>query len=231
MMAPEHRRLAAAFVGILAIGCATTSRKSVPPDLAGAQPRIDLAARPGEYRPVDRDILDALTARLRAGDGGASASAYQPRRLQILVLSGGGKFGAYTAGLLNGWSDAGCRPTFDVVTGVSTGSLVATFAFVGRAYDEQLRCLYTSLETRDVVRRKPLFALLWSDSAMSSKPLERLIADQVDERLVGEVAAAHACGRRLFVGTTDLDARRLAAWDMGAIASSPRPDRLALFRK
>ncbi len=231
MMAPEYRRLAAVVVCVCALGCAATSRKSVPADLVGAQPRIDLAARPGEYRPVDRDILDALTARLRAGDDNASASAYGSRRLQILVLSGGGKFGAYTAGLLNGWSDAGTRPTFDVVTGVSTGSLVATYAFIGKAYDEPLRCLYTSIETRDVVRRKPLFTLLWSDSAMSSKPLERLIADQVDERVLGEVAAAHACGRRLFVGTTDLDARRLAVWDMGAIASSPRPDRLALFRK
>lgn len=231
MIAPDHRRLAALGVCVFIAGCATTSRNSVPADLSRAQPRIDMAARPGEYRPVDREILHALTDRLRANDADTSSSAYQPRRLQILVLSGGGKFGAYTAGLLNGWSDAGTRPQFDVVTGVSTGSLVATLAFVGKSRDEQLRCLYTTLETRDVVRRKPLFALLWSDSAMSSKPLERLIADQVDERLLSEVAAAHSCGRRLFVGTTDLDARRLAVWDMGAIANSSRPDRLALFRK
>jgi hypothetical protein len=208
-------------------GCAGKSRTCVPPDLATAQQRIDLAARPGEYQPVDREELDALTARLRADDGPADPNQ---RKRHVLALSGGGKFGAYTAGVLNGWTAAGSRPAFDVVTGVSTGSLIATYAFLGPAYDAQLRCLYTTLDTRDVVRRRPKLAVVWSDAAYSSAPLARLIADEVDDRLLAEVATAHACGRRLFVGTTNLDARRLVIWDMGAIASGPRPDRLDLFR-
>src|SRR5262245_19747308 len=219
--------LAAAAASAALAGCAGKSRTCVPPALAVAEPRVDLAACPGEYRAVSGGELEALTARLK--DDGPPDPA-RPKK-HVLALSGGGKFGAYTAGVLNGWSASGCRPTFDVVTGVSTGSLVATYAFLGPAYDPRLRFLYTTLETRDVVRRRPALSVLWSDAAYSSAPLARLIADEVDAPLLARVAAAHAQGRRLFVGTTNLDTRRLVIWDMGAIASGPRPDRLDLFRQ
>jgi predicted acylesterase/phospholipase RssA len=61
----------------------------------------------------------------------------------ILALSGGGEHGAFGAGLLNGWSQSGQRPTFSIVTGISTGALMAPFAFLGSAYDQRLKALYT----------------------------------------------------------------------------------------
>jgi hypothetical protein len=58
--------------------------------------------------------------------------------LNILALSGGGADGAFGAGLLNGWTQRGNRPTFDIVTGVSTGALMASLAFLGPRYDGAL---------------------------------------------------------------------------------------------
>src|SRR3954470_6666449 len=59
-----------------------------------------------------------------------------------LVLSGGGENGAFSAGILKGWTAAGTRPDFAVVTGVSTGALIAPFAFAGSRYDEFLEQAY-----------------------------------------------------------------------------------------
>jgi hypothetical protein len=56
--------------------------------------------------------------------------------------------------------------------------------------------------------------------------LEQYITPQV----VAEVAAAHAAGRRLYVGTTNLDTRRLVIWDMGEIASRGTPEAVELYR-
>jgi hypothetical protein len=91
--------------------------------------------------------------------------------------------------------------------------------------------LYTSVSDRDIYRRRPAGALLWSDSAASSAPLKKLIDRGVDDDLLAAVARAHASGRRLYVGTTNIDTRRLVIWDMGAIASSGRPDAKELYRK
>ena len=135
------------------------------------------------------------------------------------------------AGVVCGWTSTGKRPTFDVVTGVSTGSLVSVYAFLGPEYDSRLQDLYTTMRTRDVIRRKPLLAAVWSNSMASSAPFARLIKEEMTEEKLTQVAAAHAQGRRLFVGTTNIDTRRLVIWDMGAIASSQRPDKLELFRE
>jgi hypothetical protein len=153
-----------------------------------------------------------------------------PRQIQVLVLSGGGKFGAYSAGLLNGWTRSGNRPAFEVVTGVSTGALIASYAFVGPKYDKRLEEVYTTITTRDVIRRRPLFGIA-NDGAYSSEPLAALIEREVTDCFLEEVRVAHAAGRRLFIGTTNLDTSRPVVWDMGAIAASGRPDRLHHFRQ
>jgi predicted acylesterase/phospholipase RssA len=158
-------------------------------------------------------------------------SGLETRRQNVLALSGGGTFGAYTAGVLNGWSATGQRPPFDVVTGISTGALAATYAFLGPEYDRRLCQLSTSITAADIYRRRPRLTVLWSDAVASSAPLARLLEGQIDATVLQAVAVAHAQGRRLYVGTTNLDTRRLVVWDMGAIASSGRPDALELYRK
>lgn len=146
----------------------------------------------------------------------------------MLAVSGGSANGAYGAGLLKGWSEEGSRPVFKVVTGVSTGAIIAPFAFLGKEYDDELEKLYTSLSTNKVMRPKGPFQALLGDSLATNRPLEKQIDEAVDKEILEKIAKEHRRGRRLFVGTTLLDAQRFVVWDMGAIAS--RGD-VKLFRK
>lgn len=148
----------------------------------------------------------------------------------IMAISGGGEDGAYGAGLLNGWSHTGTRPEFSVVTGVSTGALIAPFAFLGPAYDEQLAEVYTKTDFRDILTGNPV-AGLFRDGVYSTDPLRRMVAKYVDAALLAKVAEQHRRGRRLLVLTTNLDAQRPVMWDMGAIANSGNPRALELFRE
>src|SRR5262249_30347208 len=181
-----------------------------------------------EYRAIDPEVLRKLEARPPTG-AGPSVSARPARQLQILALSGGGKFGAYAVGVLNGWTQSGSRPCFDIVTGVSNGSLIPPFAIPGPHYSGHAHHRYTNLTTRDIVRRRPFYGVLGASSAYSSAPLARLIDREITDQLLAEVGAAHRAGRRLFVATTNLDTSRAVVWDMGAIAVSPRPDRREHF--
>ncbi|MCU0969996.1 MAG: patatin-like phospholipase family protein [Rubrivivax sp.] len=152
-----------------------------------------------------------------------------------LALSGGGANGAFGAGFLNGWTSAGTRPVFKIVTGVSTGALMAPFAFVGPDYDEALRLFYTTTRTRDIFELGSVFTLLRQaaagDSLADTRPLQLMIERHVDAQLLGRVAEAHRRGRRLYIGTVNLDAPSFVVWNMGLIATSGRADALDLFRK
>lgn len=156
-------------------------------------------------------------------------------RLSVLALSGGGADGAFGAGLLNGWSqiDGGPnrRPEFEIVTGVSVGALMAPMAFLGPEYDDQLRDIFLARQgTDDIFVLRVLAALGGALAVGDSDPLRELIADYVDEDLLAAIAEQHAAGRRLFVGTTNLDSRRPIVWNMGEIASSSSPQKVRLFR-
>ena len=140
-----------------------------------------------------------------------------------LALSGGGLNGAYGAGMLVGWTASGKRPQFTMVTGISTGSLIAPFAFLGSAYDRQLEEIYTKYSTDDLVKRRSLLGMVSQASAADVTPLKSVIAHYVDANLIAAVAAEHRKGRRLFVGTTNLDASRPVMWNIGAIANSSDP--------
>ena len=149
----------------------------------------------------------------------------------VLAISSGSDKGAFAAGYLTGWSESGHRPDFDLVTGVSTGALIAPFALLGRGEDPALRALYTGVTARQIFRGRALSGLLGGPSFADSRPLAALIARYVYARLVDRIAAAHRSGKRLLVMTTNLDAGRGMMWDMGAIAASGAPDRVALFRR
>ncbi|MEM7067722.1 MAG: patatin-like phospholipase family protein [Pseudomonadota bacterium] len=153
------------------------------------------------------------------------------RRQDFLVLSGGGAKGAFGAGLLNGWTTSGVRPEFSVVTGVSTGAIIAPFAFLGSKYDHLLTEFYTTYSTKDLVRIIGLGGVLGGSSAASSKPLERLIAKYVTPEVLRAVATEYQSGRYLLVGTTNLDAQRPVIWNMGEIARQGNEGALKLFRR
>ena len=151
--------------------------------------------------------------------------------VNFLALSGGGSDGAFGAGVLGGWTASGKRPEFDLVTGVSTGALTAPFAFLGPKYDPALKEVFTQSTTKDIAIAQPIRGLLGGDSLASNAPLAKVVAFYVNEGFLQEVAEQHRRGRRLLIGTTNLDAERPVIWDMGAIAVSGRPESLQLFRK
>jgi hypothetical protein len=148
-----------------------------------------------------------------------------------LAISGGGSDGAFGAGLLNGWSETGARPRFKIVTGVSTGALIAPFAFLGSDYDDELKASYTTIDASHIFEVRGMLPLLWSESVASTAPLRKLIGTYIDQKVLDAIAAEQKKGRRLLVASTDLDAEQPVIWDMGAIAASGKPDRLELFRK
>jgi hypothetical protein len=148
-----------------------------------------------------------------------------------LAISGGGEDGAFAAGVLVGWTAAGDRPEFSVVTGVSAGALVAPFAFLGPDYDEVLRLVSAELRAKDVYNERRLLKAIRSDAMATTEPLQALIARYVDEEVVEKIAAEYREGRGLNIGTANLDSMRPVIWRIGAIANSGHPEALSLIRK
>jgi predicted acylesterase/phospholipase RssA len=61
-------------------------------------------------------------------------------------------------------------------------------------------------------------------------PLRQIIDDLIEEAVLDKIAIEHNKGRRLFIGTTNLDAERPVIWNIGAIAARGEPGALQLIR-
>jgi predicted patatin/cPLA2 family phospholipase len=215
---------------VLLVGCGALLRQPAPTDLPPASFDGFGEIR---YYPVNAgfglpDLTDAY--RIETPDqyeiqpDGAVAYNY-------LALSGGGSAGAFGAGLLNGWTAKGDRPKFKVVTGVSTGALLSTFAFLGPDYDDEMKEAYTTIDASHIFIARSLLRLIWSESATDNKPFRDMIAKYVTEDVLDKVAEEYRKGRRIFIMSTDLDRELPVVWDLGAIASSNSPRRLDLYRQ
>ena len=220
------RRLIPTIVALIsAIALAACGTISRPEDSA-----IRLSAQ--VWRPVDGVRIRASdAARIEAMSADiASRFSATGQAPTILALSGGGANGAFGAGVMVGWSQTGERPTFTVVTGVSTGALASPFVFLGPTWDDELEAVYTGGRTQRLLKLSS-FAALVAPSLFSTRSLAGLVDDYVTPELLRQVAAEHAKGRRLFIVTTNLDAQEAVIWDMGLLASQGGPDALKLFRK
>jgi len=147
----------------------------------------------------------------------------------ILAISGGGSQGAYGCGILDGWNKHGDMPKFDVVTGISTGSIISSFVFLGGDNITKISKIYTSIETSDIYYYN-FFKIFGGSSITSTAPLKELIKKHITKELLEEVALEYKKGRRLYVGTTNIDSGGLVVWDMTAIAASNHLDKLQLYR-
>lgn len=139
------------------------------------------------------------------------------RPLRVLALSSGGASGAFGAGALAGLTRSGMRPEFTVVTGVSSGALVALFAFLGPSWDEEMTEIFTTGETDGLLQSRGLGAVFGS-SVYSGKPLRRLIERYADDAMIAAIAAEAAKGRLLLVATTEFESGESVIWDLGSIA-------------
>jgi Patatin-like phospholipase len=201
-------------------GCATTAR--LPAVTYAQAKQTDIFDIPDArfYVSEKKQILDLAVkaSQRRSQVRGASASRY------FLAISGGGDDGAFGAGLMVGWSDRRDRPVFDVVTGVSTGSLSAPFVFLGQKYDAQLKEIYTQTSAEDIfVRRPAVLATVAGDAIADSAPLRRMIARYLDQEMIQRIAEEYGKGRLLLILTTNLDQARPVIWNIGAIAASSNP--------
>ncbi|MCX7872222.1 MAG: patatin-like phospholipase family protein [Verrucomicrobiae bacterium] len=143
------------------------------------------------------------------------------KEINVLALSGGGDDGAYGAGFLCGLHVQKKLPRFKLVTGISTGALIAPYAFIGDHECIQiLSNSYTAVTPQSIFRFKSLFKMFRTDSVADTRPLKKLLDKYVTERMVQKIAKEHLKGRRLYIQTTSLDAQRPVIWDIGAIATN-----------
>jgi hypothetical protein len=226
-------RAAFAVLSTLALaGCITTGgvRDSAVPEAIA-----DIAAVPGalattvpatDAEPIrywgDEQLEEGKSFKFAPGPDGA---------VDFLSLSGGGINGAYGAGFLVGWTQTGKRPEFEVVTGISVGALIAPMAFLGPSYDGRLTEVFSSLASQKSPNLNFISAALGAPSIASNAPVLKAIRRLIDPATVMAIAVEHLKGRRLLIGTTNLDAERPVIWDIGAIAASNIPNRLDLIQQ
>ncbi|MBW6400711.1 patatin-like phospholipase family protein [Roseomonas sp. HJA6] len=230
---PSRRLLAGLLLALFALtGCGTINRLD-PPPLAATQTLPILGIDNARFWP-DSDTAPLIREidQLRARQTQVAGPRQPLPARNFLALSGGGDNGAFGAGLLVGWTASGRRPTFDVVTGISAGALIAPFAFLGPDYDPQLREVFTEVAPHDVIQMGSMIrAVLFGEALADTSPLYRLIATHVNAAMMAAIAAEYQRGRLLLIGTTNLDLGRPVLWNIGAIAASGHPQALELFRR
>ncbi len=228
------RALCAAVIASLTLhGCSTPSR--LAPEPAPLTAKAIVIDTPNARFYPDEQVTELYEEGIRSVQREMKAlNITDPSKLpqaNFLAVSGGGGDGAFGSGLLSGWTKAGTRPEFKLVTGVSTGALIAPFAFLGTAYDEQLKRVFTTTSAKDIYIERGFSGVLFNDALSDTTPLFNFISGYVNEEMLTAIAREYEKGRLLLIGTTNLDARRPVIWNMGAIAASGHPKALDLFRK
>jgi hypothetical protein len=211
-------RLSALFAALSLCACGSLPRPEGPLRIAPEHMQRVEDPRIGSQDSAALELLAREMARRISGPDGH----------QVLALSGGGANGAYGAGVIVGWTQRGDRPTFDIVTGVSTGALAAPFAFLGSDWDDELEAAYTDGRSQTLLSRRN-FAVFQAPSLFNASGLRNLVDHSVTPQLLAAIAAEHAKGRRLLVATTNLDTEETVIWDMGVLASQGEAA-LPLFR-
>jgi hypothetical protein len=214
-----NRLLGTALLGAALAACNPVNRE---PFTAEEQASASVAGVPDARFWADSE------AAARAADRLARAPF---KEFSYLALSGGGGDGAFGAGMLKGWTQSGKRPEFTVVSGVSTGALIAPFAFLGSAYDETLRDMYTGGYGITLVDSPDLINAVFGSGVFDSSRMLTLARQFVTDDVIAAIAREHRKGRRLLVLTTSLDTQRPVIWNMGAIAASGVPGSEELFRR
>jgi len=217
------RSIGMALAMLALAGCVSiSSRLPAVPAALTEQAGIPGSAIDADIRYWGDETAEMKAADLRdAGDGS----------IDYLTLSGGGINGAYGAGYLVGWTARGDRPQFEVVTGISVGAMIAPMAFLGPRYDSRLQAIFADLALQRSPALDFVSAVLGAPSIASNRPLINAIARLVDAQALDEIAVEHNKGRRLLIGTTNLDVERPVVWDIGAIAASAIPNKLRLVRQ
>jgi len=195
---PSPKRLVLCLIAIGALAlsaCSTLDRRSaVPPELRRSTSVLGIPNarffrdQPENIMAEQKRQLIREAKYLGVPRGGQFPEAY------ILSLSGGGDDGAFGAGLLVGWTAHGDRPKFKLVTGVSTGALIAPFAFLGSEYDDALTDVYTNVHQSDIFIKRFPTAALTDDAMADTAPLFATISKYVDAHMMARIAEEYKKG-------------------------------------
>ena len=202
-------------------GCVTTKRpdRSLQ-DLVSARQADDIA-RSEESGELADQLFKRAEVKADAFKNGGNAT--RPT-LDVLVISGGGDWGAFGAGVLKGWgrvAGEAARPKFDVVTGVSTGALIAPFAFLGDDESiERIVQLYRNPQKDWTKKRGLLFFWPTHESLYTMPGLEREMRVAMDRKMLERIAAEDGTGRLLAVNTTNVDFGEMRGWNIVAEAKA-----------
>src|SRR6185437_9758785 len=195
-----------------------------------------IAARAADDRQSNDDLdqsIDGVIARIKSdadahADAHKASTAPSPVTADMLIISGGGDWGAFGAGFLKGWrtvhtGDMAC-PQFDVVTGVSTGALIAPFAFLGDdASIDKVLNFYRNPK-KDWVEPRHILSFLRGGASYADIPgLERDIKAALDPETVRRIAEQGNRGRILAVNTTNIDTAEARIFDVAKEARLAGP--------
>ncbi|MGR5269111.1 patatin-like phospholipase family protein [Vibrio astriarenae] len=209
----ETKAIICLFALLISAGCSTMPQRHVlqesetlnPMDISGLRFWDESAITVENY-----DLAAELASITEKGAGKGE--------INHLALSGGGVNGAFSAGILNAWSELGTRPDFNVVTGVSTGAIVSIFAFLGSEYDQELYNYYTQTSIGEMFKRNSLLTLPFNHAMIDTSGFENIVRAAIDTPLVKKLAKERQKGRVLLISTTNLDNEKMAIWDIGKIA-------------
>lgn len=213
------------LISIFFLGCSTIRPPALPEAHAQKLPwgALDLDIDSDEKCSIKNSLGTVLTQKADRYSGSNETVPFD-----ILTLTGGGSRGAFGTGFLIGWTDRGDIPNFDIVTGISTGAVMAPFIFLGGDELQKVEHFYTKMHTEDVFEDS-WFNFFGDGYIMNAKPLQKLFRKNFDKAFLDKIALEHKKGRRLYIGTTNIDTGQLIVWDMGAIASSSRSDKYERF--
>jgi len=197
------------MICLIVSGCATSRPKLTEAEL------LDMRAQTLEQVKTDQ-VMSAMkfVRRMKGKQDEYEAAKVRGEHpaepiFNVLVISGGGDWGSFGSGLLKGWGSVTgdrARPQFDVVTGVSTGALIAPFAFLGTEKDYDTICeLYRNPKSDWVELKDWFFFLPWRESMTTTKGLRRDVEKTLDKATIARVAEASLQDRSLIIGTTNLD--------------------------
>lgn len=228
----RRRGVFAVLLAGMLTACGTLPYKTVPERLSNSAelPGLPGVRHWGDAAPAESEsLIAAFTEKLRQRYAHA-IDAGIPTTLSYLALSGGGEDGAFSAGLLLGWTERGDRPEFQTVTGISVGAMVAPFAFLGPQYDARLREMVTAIGPQ-AASGPSLMTAVFGISLVEQNPVLPVLERFLTADMLQAIGREYEKGRVLLIGTTNLNAGRPVIWNIGKLATSGHPQALALFRK